>query len=209
MTSDDPMTVIDESFFFLDYLASPSTSNSVPTASTSATSNYRVPFTTLLADCHDHRMSTIKEASPVSTERTFRLPSPAAAKGKGPELLLDPAVPAISSVVSNDAFHTLPTRPETMSNKKHQQSHPQQSNGKTNHIQKQRNGLQKLLDYIIPYPTRNFTSRKSSHNGKPRLRPGAPYRPPETHSDRTSLADDEDDGDGEWVLHGFFEISRS
>lgn len=216
-TPDDPMTVIDESFFFLDYLAGPSvtptmpssgpcTSNPPSSASTRPT-NYRVSFTTLLTNCHDHRMSTISEATQTPTESPFPLPpsSPTNTKGKG----LDPPVadPSAVSASNNNSPSTTPIAPRhpkrsAPSKNKHRHQSPS--------YQKERNGLQKLLDYIKPYPTRTVNrTRRSTHNGKPRLRPIAPYRPPpvlgETRSDRTSLAET-DEADEEWVLHGFFEI---
>ncbi|KAG8812301.1 hypothetical protein FRC19_003211 [Serendipita sp. 401] len=184
----------------------------------------RVSFASMLSNCHDHRMSTIMETTStlvLESHNPSDLPSPTISAGRvaaGPTLphrrnrkkqqQSQPFPPRIHSSTSSTTSSTL-------------------FPSSTNTIKRL------LLEYIKPYPTLPADrDRNRNRNGKNGVRPKISITPTRTptprsrkgkhtdlrvkqtlkHSETTEICQGQatfaEDGDEDWVLHGFFEIRR-
>lgn len=150
----DSLSFLDESFFYIEQVDS---FQSVHFGSNPPLdASHRTRFSELLENCHQHRMSTIKEA-PIIEE---------------------------SAVVEYFKISDKPRNPR---------------NHKTTDLlvapsRPPREGLKKLLDYILPHPTQLSAKKRTALT---RLRRKNAHR-----TKLSKLCSPDDD----WIMHGFFEV---
>lgn len=220
--SDDPLRFLDDSLFFVNQIepsqahpfAPPglqgSPSNS---AVASMRENKRVAFSTRLNDCHQHRMSTIIESPAIEelpTKSVAPLPSPEtfrAAEPCAPEPLSRSGSTKSKQVSWAMQTPYFEERPEPSP-----YAPPLATGKKPDRLIPPKAGFRKLLDYIMPYPTRPPPKkrRRSGATTAPAriLTPILPAVVART-SDATSSSEDSSRVEDDWVIHGFFEIRRS
>jgi hypothetical protein len=71
----------------------------------------------------------------------------------------------------------------------------------SSHPPREREGLKKILDYIIPYPTHWFPVKQKKISALVKLR-----RKPAAHRKSTKLSQLCSSLDDDWITHGFFEV---
>jgi len=235
----DPLHFMDESLFFGDQVNSrspsslflpPGLGNKTPVMSSAgaASREKRVQFSTLLNDCHQHRMSTIAESESIAIEErpTSTITPPEVPSIKTPvEMALVPAPKSKMKRVSwvTQIEDSAPDPPSPIQHQRSQsqsqsQTQPQPQRSLQSELPSQKAGLKKLLDFIVPYPTRQTSSKKDKQrlrrNRSASLPTSRILPPPPRDSDATtvtsaSASSSESSHTGsneEWVMHGFFEI---
>lgn len=226
----DPLHFMDESLFFGDQVGSRSPSSLflppglgkpspiIKSSAGAASREKRVQFSTLLNDCHQHRMSTIAESESMAIEErpTSTITTPEVPSIKPPvEMAL---VPASKSKTKRVSWVTQieNSAPDPQSPIQHQRSQSQSQRRRSLQFEllpSQKAGLKKLLDFIVPYPTRQTSKKDKQRRKRSASLPSRIPSPRDSDATATTTTTTTSSSESshlgneeEWIMHGFFEI---